>query len=274
MSGTVSVKQASEQAIGEFKSSERKIVDNIKAQKHIIEAVQIADDAFNKSRNVTKAEEIREAKIHALNETVTKYNKLCKNFEDGITFYTDLKTVYLKPLQDAVGDFLTARVTERTMHLEDLQAAAALLPNQAAKPVAVNAARKQAMPAAYGAPVQPQYAAAHQGVPYGYGGPVYAQGMHQQPYPPQAYGQPPSYGQVYQNPAYGQKGSAPPPNYQQAAMYSQPPNYQNAMYAQQHGYPPQHYNQPMGYQMPNSGSQPAANVANTNATAKPAQKPT
>merc|ERR1719285_1689820 len=255
MSGTVSVKQASDQVIEQFKGSESTIVDNIKAQKHIIEEVQKADDAFNKSRNVSKAEEVREARIHSLNETVTKYNKLCKNFEDGITFYTDLKTVYLKPLQDAVGDFLTARATERTMLLEDLKAAAdKAAANQAAKPVAVNSAPKQAMPAAYG-------------------GPVYGQGMHQQPYPPQAYGQPPSYGQVYQNPAFGQKGSAPPPNYQQAAMYSQPPNYQNAMYAHQHGYPPQHYNQPMGYQMPNSGAQPAANVANTNATAKPAPKP-
>jgi len=271
MSGTVSVKQASEQVVEQFKSSETTIVDNIKAQKHIIEEVQKADDAFNKSRNVSKAEEVREAKIHSLNETVTKYNKLCKNFEDGVTFYTDLKTVYLKPLQDAVGDFLTARATERTMLVEDLKAAAdKAAANQAVKPVAVSAAPKQTMPAAYGAPVQPQYAAAHQGVPYGYRGPVYGQGMHQQPYPPQAYGQPPSYGQVYQNPAFAQKGSAPPPNYQQAAMYSQPPNYQNAMYAHQHGYPPQHYNQPMGYQMPNSSTQPAAK---TNATAKPAQKP-
>merc|ERR1719510_1891786 len=98
----------------EFTAKEAKILDNIKAQKHVIEAVQQADDAFNKTRDVSKAEEVREAKIHALNETVTKYNKLCKNFEDGITFYTDLKTVYLKPLQDAVGDFLTARATERT----------------------------------------------------------------------------------------------------------------------------------------------------------------
>jgi len=274
MSGTVSVKQASEQVIEEFKASETSIIDNIKAQKHIIEEVQNADNAFNKSRNVSKAEEIREAKIHALNETVTKYNKLCKNFEDGITFYTDLKTVYLKPLQDAVGDFLTARVTERTMLVEDIKSADKAAADIATKFETAKAAPKQAVPAAYGAPVQSQYtAAAHQGMPYGYQGPAYGQGMHQQPYPPQAYGQAPNYGQVYQNPAFAPNSSAPPPNYQQAAMYAQPPNYQNAMYAQQHGYPPQHYNQAMGYQKVNSFPQPAATAANTNVASKPAQKP-
>jgi len=274
MSGTVSVKQASEQAIGEFKTPETAIVDNIKAQEHIIEGVKRADDAFNKSRNVSKAEEVREAKIHALNQTVTKYNKLCKNFEDGITFYTDLKTVYLKPLQDAVGDFLTARRTERTMLIEDFKAADKSAAAFANKPQAAakQAAPKQKMPAAaYGAPVQPQYPAAQHGMPYGYQAPVYGQ---PQPYSPHAYGNPQTYGQVYQNPAFAHNSAAQPPNYQQATMYGQqPPNYQNAMYAQQHGYPPQHYNQGMVYQQPTAVPQRAPAAANKAVPSQQAEKP-
>lgn len=283
MSGTVSVKQASDQVIEEFKASEGSIIDNIKTQKFAINEVQKADDAFNKSRNVSKAEEVREAKIHDLNETVTKYNKLCKNFEDGITFYTDLKTVYLKPLQDAVGDFLTARVTERAMLIEDLNKAAKSAAAVTAKPRVANAVPNNQMPASYGAPVQHQYTGTQQGMPgpqqgmpYGYQQPAFRQGMHQQAYPPpQAYAQPPNYGQVYQNPAYGQNATAPPPNYQQAAIYSaqQPPNYQNAMYQQRGYFPPQNYNQAMNYQQPNSTPQTAAVAANTNVAAKPAARP-
>lgn len=124
MSGKVSVKEACDNVLAEFKAKEEVVVENIRKQKDVTKAVKSADDAFNKSRDISGTEKDREAKIHNLNEIVTRYNKLCKNFGDGLRFYTDLKTVYLGPLKSSVGDYLTARATERQMLLEDLNGGA------------------------------------------------------------------------------------------------------------------------------------------------------
>lgn len=120
MSGSMSVKEASENILLEFNAKEEAIKENIKTQKHVILTLKSADKAYNKWKNVSVVEELREAMMHKLNERVTKYNELCKKFKYELTFYTELITGHLKPLHNSVSDFLAKRMTERNRLLKDL----------------------------------------------------------------------------------------------------------------------------------------------------------
>merc|ERR1719193_2993353 len=233
MSGLMSVEKATETILAEFKIKEEVILENLKLQADMIAAVDTADKAYEKLRNKSEVEKVREAKIHELNGTVTKYNKLCNNLEEGVKFYTALHTTHLKPLQDSVGDFLTARKTEREMLLDDIRAAAAKKANLAQQ-------RANVVPSQAPIPQQHRMPCAQPAYPMAQGQPAY-------PIPYQMSNGQPSY------PAVPTQGQYPMPQQQYINGHNQAPQ-TNWQLNQQHSYSSQPYAQPSFDQV--HGNQP------------------